>query len=142
MLAARIITGVVFGAAITGALLFVPSPVTAAVLGILWLAGVWEWGAFAQLPAARRAGYTLRFAAAMAVGPWLGKQGLGVLLVAALAWWLLALVLVVRYPRPFSPPFVALAGIVVLLPSWTLLVRLHGIDALGAKLAFTLLLIV
>ncbi|HSC14856.1 MAG TPA: phosphatidate cytidylyltransferase [Gammaproteobacteria bacterium] len=143
MLAARIITGVVFGAAITGALLFAPSPVTAAVLGILWLAGVWEWGAFAKLPAAGRAGYTVLFAAAMAVGwLWLGDQGLGVLLVAALAWWLFALVLVVRYPRTFSSTFVALAGIVVLLPSWTLLVRLHGNVALGAKLAFTLLLIV
>jgi phosphatidate cytidylyltransferase len=79
----------------------------------------------------------------MAVGwAWLGNTGLGVLLLAALVWWLFALVLVVRYPRTFSPTFVALAGIVVLLPSWTLLVRLHGNDALGAKLAFTLLLIV
>ena len=34
MLAARIITGVVFGAAITGAILFAPSPVTAAVLAV------------------------------------------------------------------------------------------------------------
>lgn len=143
MLAARIITGVLFGAALTAALLFAPSPVTAAVLGILWLAGVWEWGAFAKLPAAGRAGYTLLFAAAMVVGgPWLGTKGLGVLLLAALAWWLFALVLVVRYPRTFSPTFVALAGIVVLLPSWTLLVRLHGNDELGPKLAFTLLLIV
>ncbi|HET7609313.1 MAG TPA: hypothetical protein VFL84_11595, partial [Gammaproteobacteria bacterium] len=104
MLAARIITGVLFGAALTAALLFAPSPVTAAVLGILWLAGVWEWGAFAKLPAAGRAGYTLLFAAAMVVGgPWLGTKGLGVLLLAALAWWLFALVLVVRYPRTFSP---------------------------------------
>ena len=56
MLAARIITGVLFGAAITGALLFAPSPVTAGVLAILWLAGVWEWGAFAKLPVTGRAG--------------------------------------------------------------------------------------
>jgi phosphatidate cytidylyltransferase len=143
MLAARIITGVVFGAAITAALLFAPSTVTAVVLGILWLAGAWEWGAFAKLPAAVSAGYTLLFAAAMAVGwLWLGITGLSVLLLAALAWWLFALVLVMRYPRTFSPTFVALAGIVVLWPSWTLLVRLHDTDALGAKLAFTLLLIV
>lgn len=143
MLLARIITAVVFGAAVTGALLFAPSPVTAAVLAILWLAGVWEWAAFAKLPAAGRVGYTLVFAAAMAVArPWLGEEGLYVLLGAALIWWLFALVLVVRYPRSFSPTFVALAGIVVLLPSWALLVRLHGEGALGAELAFTLLLIV
>ena len=50
--------------------------------------------------------------------------------------------LVVRYPRSFSSTFVALAGIVVLLPSWALLVRLHGDAARGAELAFTLLIIV
>lgn len=143
MLATRIITGVIFGVAITGAFLFAPSPVTAAVLAILWLAGVWEWAGFAKLPASGRIGYTLLFAVAMAVGwPWRADQGLAVLLVAALAWWLFALVLVVRFPRTFSSTFVALAGIVVLLPSWALLVRLHGDGALGAELAFTLLLIV
>ena len=66
MIAARIITGVVFGAAITGAILFAPSPVTAAVLAVLWLAGVWEWGGFAKFPAAGRVGYTGLFAVAMA----------------------------------------------------------------------------
>ena len=124
MLAARILTALVFGAAITAAILFAPSPVTAAVLALLWLAGVWEWAAFAQLPPAGRVGYTLLFAVAMAVGWWLDGQGLLVLLAAALAWWLFALALVVRYPRSFSSTFVALAGIVVLLPSWALLVRL------------------
>ncbi len=143
MLAARIITGVIFGAAITGAILFAPSPVTAGVLAVLWLAGVWEWAAFANLAVAGRVGYTILFAAAMALGwSWLGDEGLSVLVVAALAWWILALVLVVRYPRSFSSTFVALAGIVVLLPSWALLVRLHGDAARGAELAFTLLIIV
>src|SRR5688572_26341154 len=126
MLAARIITGVVFGAAITGAILFASSPVAATVLAVLWLAGVWEWAGFAKLAAAGRVGYTGLFAVAMALGWWLlGEQGLSVLLLAAMAWWTLALVLVVRYPRSFSSIFVALAGIVVLLPSWALLVRLH-----------------
>jgi phosphatidate cytidylyltransferase len=143
MLAARIFTAVVFGAAVTAAILFAPSPVTAGVLALLWLAGVWEWASFAKLPAAGRAGYTIVFAAAMAAGwPWLDERGLSIVLVAALAWWLFALVLVVRYPRTFSSAFVAFAGVVVLLPSWTLLVRLHRDGALGAELAFTLLVIV
>lgn len=143
MLAARIITGVVFGVAITAALLFFPPPVTAAVLAVLWLAGVWEWAGFAKLELAGRVGYTIVFAVAMALGWWvLGEQGLSVLLLAAMAWWVVALVLVLRYPQSFSSMFVALAGIVVLLPSWALLVRLHGEGVLGAQLAFTLLLIV
>jgi phosphatidate cytidylyltransferase len=143
MLAARILTAVVFGAAVTAAILFAPSPVTAGVLALLWLAGVWEWAAFAKLPAAGRAGYTIVFAAAMAAGwPWFDERGLTMLLLAALVWWVFALVLVLRYPRSFSSTFAALAGVVVLLPSWTLLVRLHRDGALGAELAFTLLVIV
>jgi len=143
MLLARIITAVVFAAAITGAILFAPSSVAAAVLAVLWLAGVWEWAAFAKLPAAGRIGYTVLFAVSMAAAwPWLGDQGLLVVLATALVWWFFAFVLVVRYPRSFSSAFVALAGILVLLPSWALLVRLHREGVLGAELAFTLLLIV
>jgi phosphatidate cytidylyltransferase len=143
MLAPRIITGIFFGAAVTGALLFAPAAVTALILALLWLAGVWEWGAFAKLPVAGQAAYTLLFAVVMALAwPWLGDQGYAVLLVAALAWWAFAFVLVLRYPRSFSSTFVALAGVVVLLPSWALLVRLHGEGTLGMRLAFTLLLIV
>jgi phosphatidate cytidylyltransferase len=143
MLAARIVTGILFGAAITAALLLAPAPVTAAVLGLLWLAGVWEWGAFAKLPAAGQVGYTVLFAVAMALAwPWLGDQGYAALLLAALAWWAFAFVLVLRYPLTFGSTFVALAGVVVLLPSWALLVRLHGEGALGPRLAFTVLLVV
>jgi phosphatidate cytidylyltransferase len=142
MLAARIATALVFGVAITAALLYAPSPVTAVVLALLWLAGVWEWAAFAKLPAIGRVAYTCLFAFAMALAWWLNGQGFELLLVAAALWWLFALVLVLRYPRDFTPTFVALAGIVVLLPSWALLVRLHREGALGAELAFTLLLIV
>lgn len=142
MLAARILTGLIFGTALTAVLLFAPSPVMAAVLALLWLAGVWEWAAFARLPAAGSAAYTLLFAVAMAVAWQLDGQIVTVLLAAAVVWWAFALALVLRYPRAFSSTFVALAGIVVLLPSWALLVRLHREGALGPGLAFTLLVIV
>jgi phosphatidate cytidylyltransferase len=142
MLAARIATALVFGVVITAAILYAPSHITAAVLALLWLAGVWEWAGFAKLPAQGRVAYTTSFAVAMALAWWLNGQGFELLLVAALLWWVFALVLVIRYPRSFTPTFVALAGIVVLLPSWALLVRLHREGALGAELAFTLLLIV
>jgi phosphatidate cytidylyltransferase len=142
MLAARIATALVFGVAVTAALLYAPSSITAVILALLWLAGVWEWAGFAKLPATGRLAYMAVFAVAMALSWWLNGQGLQLLLAAALLWWLFALVLVVRYPRAFTPTFVALAGVVVLLPSWALLVRLHREGALGAELAFTLLLIV
>ena len=127
MLIARIITGIFFGVAVSVALLLVPAPLTALVLGLLWLAGVWEWAAFAKLPAAGQAGYTIVFAVAMALAwPWLGDQGYAALLLAALTWWAFAFVLVLQYPRAFSSTFVALAGIVVLLPSWAYLTEMEG----------------
>lgn len=144
MLIPRIITAVIFGIVITGVMLYAPPPVTAAALAVLWLAGVWEWAGFAKLGATQRLAYAAGLAAAMALAWWRLDDGLalGALLVAALAWWGFALVLVLRYPQSFGSGFVAVAGVVVLWPSWALLVRLHGESALGAQLAFTVLLIV
>lgn len=143
MLAARIITAAVFGLAITAAILLAPPLVTAGVLGLLWLAGAWEWGGFARLDGLSRFTYATALLAAMVAGwRWLGADGALVLLSVALVWWAAALVLVLSFPRTFDPKFVAAAGVLVLVPSWTLLVRLHGTGDLGARLAFLVLLIV
>jgi phosphatidate cytidylyltransferase len=143
MLAARIITAAVFGLAITAAILLAPPIVTAGVLGLLWLAGAWEWGGFARLDGLSRFIYTAAVVAVMLLGwRWLGPPGTLALLGIALVWWVSALVLVLRFPRSFSSPFVAVAGVLVLVPSWTLLVRLHGAGELGPWLAFLVLLIV
>jgi hypothetical protein len=116
---------------------------TAVILGALWLAGVWEWTAFAKLSRAAGFGYTLLFTLAMAlVYAWPGDTALLLLMIVALGWWAFAFVLVLRYPQVFGSTFVAVAGIVVLLPSWALLVRLHREGAIGAELAFTVLALV
>jgi phosphatidate cytidylyltransferase len=143
MLLARIITAVIFGVVITGALLFAPQPVAPVVLGILWLAGAWEWAGFAKLGAAARLVYTALFAVAFALGwRWLDADAARIVLVAALAWWVVALVLVLRFPQTFGATFVALAGVVVLWTSFVLLVGLVAAGTLGAKRAFGLLLVV
>jgi len=143
MLLERIITAGIFGIAITAALLFAPPPVAAPVLGLLWLAGAWEWGGFAKLGLTARLVYTTLFAVALVLGwRWLDAGTARVVLVVALAWWAAALALVLGYPRRFSAAFVAAAGVVVLWPSFVLLVRLHGDDALGARFAFAVLLVV
>lgn len=143
MLAVRIITAAVFGLAITAAILLAPPAVAAGALGLLWLAGAWEWGGLARFSGRLRLGYTAVLAAVMLVGwRWLGAGGTFVLLGVALVWWASALVLVVKFPRSFDSAFVAAAGVVVLVPSWTLLVRLHGAGEPGPPLAFMLLLIV
>jgi phosphatidate cytidylyltransferase len=141
MLLQRIITAGIFGIAITAALLFASPAVAAAVLGLLWLAGAWEWGGFAKLGPASRVVYTALFAVALTLGwRWLDTGAARLVLIVALAWWVIALVLVIGYPRRFGGAFVAAAGIVVLWPSYVLLVRLH--DAAGARLALVVLLVV
>ena len=56
MLITRIITAIFLGAAVTGTVLFLPTRFAAAVLGVLWLAGAWEWGGGARVEAAQRRG--------------------------------------------------------------------------------------
>jgi phosphatidate cytidylyltransferase len=141
MLRQRIITAGIFGLAITAALLYASPVLAAAALGVLWLAGAWEWGGFAKLGLPARLVYTALFAVALALG-WrcLDTGAARIVLVVALSWWAVALALVISYPRQFGAAFVAVAGVVVLWPSYVLLVRLHDLG--GASLAFAVLLIV
>lgn len=142
MLAARIITAVFFGGALTVAVLFLPTPLASAVLGLLWLAGAWEWAGFAALKDQSRVLYTVALALCMAVVWWNpAARAVGWLLPVALGWWALALVAVMTYPHRFGAATVAAAGFVVLVPSFALLARLHGVPA-GPPLAFSLLCII
>jgi len=142
LLAARIITAVFFGGALTVAVLFLPTPLASAVLGLLWLAGAWEWAGFAALKGPSRVLYTLAFAVCIAVLWWNpAARTVGWLLPVALCWWALALVAVLTYPHRFGVATVAAAGLVVLVPSWALLARLHGVPV-GPPLAFSLLCII
>ena len=142
MLITRIITAAFYGVAITAAVLFLPTAGVAAVFGALWLAGAWEWAGFARFDTRGHLAYCVLFAAAMAAA-WLsgGSSAVGMLAVA-LVFWLLAVGAVLKFPRPFAPGVVVASGFVVLLPSWWLLVRLHGAMPHGRGLAMTLLAIV
>jgi phosphatidate cytidylyltransferase len=143
LLIARIITGALFGVALTATLLFGSPFVTAAVLGALWLVGAWEWAGFARLPPAGRIAYAAAMLAVAVAGyTWRDPVLVSGLLLGSLVWWAVALALVVTYPRPLNLTFVAIAGFFVLLPSWLLLVRLHADPARGAALAFMVLLVV
>jgi phosphatidate cytidylyltransferase len=143
LLATRIITGAILGVIVTAVVLFLPTGIAAGVLGLLWLAGAWEWAGFARYVSPARVAYTLVFAGCMVAGYlWLGSTAVLALLAIALGWWLLAFGAVVTYPHTFSLGLVAVAGFVVLLPSWLLLARLHGNVPLGPQLTLTLLAVV
>jgi phosphatidate cytidylyltransferase len=143
LLIARIITGALFGVALTATLLFASPGVAAVLLGGLWLVGAWEWGGFARFSSAGRVAYAaVLLLLALAGYAWLDDRWLAALLVAGLLWWLTASFLVATYPRTLERAFVASVGPLVLLPSLLLLLRLHATPGRGAALAFTALLIV
>ncbi len=143
MLIARVITGGVFGVALTAAVLFLPTAAVAAVFGALWLAGAWEWAGLARFGAGARVLYVALFAVAMVVA-WFHADAriAAFVLAAALLWWLVALGAVATFPRSFGLKLVAAIGFVVLLPSWLLLARIHAAAPHGAGLVMTLLAIV
>jgi phosphatidate cytidylyltransferase len=139
----RIITGALLGGALAATVLFLPTVAMAAIFGTLWIVGAWEWARLARLEGGLRIAYTAACALLMSVALWLlDAQDVSSILAVALVWWLLAFVIVVTYPRKFGMATVALAGVVVLVPSWLLLALLHRSEPLGRELAMTVLAIV
>jgi phosphatidate cytidylyltransferase len=143
LLVTRIITAVVFGGAITAAVLLVPTWVAAALFGALWLAGAWEWTKLARLPYGRAIGYVAVVFASMLLALLAGPPELATVgMAAAAVFWLAAFFAVLSYPRSFSPPAVAISGFLVLVPSWLILVDLQAAEPRGRELAMTLFAIV
>jgi len=143
LIRARVITGALFGLVLIAVVLFFSTPLAAAALGALWILGAWEWAGLANLKAGGRVVYTAVCAASMlALYLFADSRVLATLLVIALVSLLLALVAVLTYPRKLGMWTVGAAGFVALIPSWLLLVRLHGELPLGHALAMTVLAIV
>jgi phosphatidate cytidylyltransferase len=138
----RIITGALLGAALTATVLLLPTLALASLLGALWVIGAWEWAGLARLADRPRIVYAAACALCMTGALLLGAPQLAWVLAVSLVWWLLAFVIVLRYPVRFPTVTVALVGFVVLVPSWLLLVVLHGSRPLGRELVMTVLAIV
>ncbi|MCL4792479.1 MAG: phosphatidate cytidylyltransferase, partial [Gammaproteobacteria bacterium] len=88
--------------------------------------------------------YLLLLAGSYAASYWLIPEwlDLAVVLWAALVWWLVALVWILRYPVPISPFAAGLAGILVLVPAWISLVSILQVAGQGpALLLLTLAMI-
>lgn len=145
MLRQRVITALVLAPFVLLVILWVPHPVTAAVLALLVAAGAWEWSAFPGFthPSARL-GYVI-FIAACVVAIWyagVDSRESNLLLYAALAWWVLALLWISLAPANVNRATAAIAGLFALVPVWVALVRLHGESTRGPQLMLFLLLLV
>lgn len=143
MLRQRVITALVLAPLVLLAILWVPQEVTASVLAVLVLAAAWEWSAF---PGFSRRSTRLLYVAllAMLVGTaWVMgvlRPELNSVLYASVAWWLIALCWLAAAPGAVNQATAAIAGVLVLLPAWLALTRLHANDP--HLLLFLLLLVV
>ncbi len=122
----RILTAIVLCAVLFGALLQ-PNPLYfGAVLGVMLLGAAWEWSGFLQLPGVgARAAYVLLVLVGCAATYqylWAPERFL-LLLKFTVAWWVVALVWVLRAPGRVGPWSAAVAGLFVLVPSVSSLLR-------------------
>lgn len=145
MLRQRVITALIMAALVLGALFWLPANIIVVVISLLVLAGAWEWGGFLGLkqPLARL-GYVFVIGACIA---FVWSQGLGSarasqLLSAAAIWWFIAFLWIMTIPGTVNRGSAALAGILVLVPAWLALIRLHQLAPSPYWLLFLLLLVV
>jgi phosphatidate cytidylyltransferase len=140
----RIVTAVVVAVLFLGVLLFLPPLATVIVLTALVLAGAWEWSAFLRASHIRaRIAYVV-LVALLLPAVWsatAAPKGLRVVLVAAVVWWVLALIWIIFAPRRVTVWSAGAAGVLALVPAWLALVRLLDLSDGAHWVLFTLLLV-
>lgn len=136
----RIITAIVALAALGGLLFYAPPIVVTVAIGLLILAGAWEWGGF--LTGSSR---VLRLVYVVLIGACLVAVQLqlaafaNALLLGSLVWWTAALVWIFFFPTPIPAPVRWLGGFLVLVPVFAALLILYAADPM--ILLFALLIV-
>jgi phosphatidate cytidylyltransferase len=143
----RVLAALVMAPLAIGAVLFLPTPVLAAVVAGLLMVGLWEWTLLSGTSGrAARAGYLAANMAIMTSLAWTAGHGLGQLVAVATwgsLWWLLALLWLWRFDfasggEPWTRAIKLLAGTLCVVPAWAALSWLHAGDGNGNGPAWTL----
>jgi phosphatidate cytidylyltransferase len=143
MLKQRVITACVLVTVLLVAIAAFPAPWFQAFVAVILCLGAWEWSRLAGLrqPYSRTL-YVLLFLPLLYLLLHVTPASRELMLRWSLLWWLLALLLVCRYPRGSTwwhrRALLLPAGLLVLLPGWLALVYLR---ALGNHVTFILLFI-
>lgn len=120
----------------------------ALIWGLFILMGAWEWTRLAGMGnALTRSAYLVLLAALLGTLWFLPLSDAGALLpllASTLLWWLLALVLVARYPRVQINSFwyMVVAGLWILLPAWVGVSALHHEQIGGPEHVLYLLVLI
>ena len=144
MLLARFQTAVVALALILIVLFALPPAGVVPVIFLVVLGGAWEWTALIRMEhLLARFAYVLMIAAGC-IAMWLASPALYTwpVLALAAAWWLIAFVLVVRYPLPVPRWLTFVGGPLTLLPAFLALSALIRYPQTGSISGPTLLLFV
>ena len=142
MLRERVITTLILAALVLLVIFFLPHAATMAALALVVVAAAWEWSAFPRFTQhSARIFYVAVVALCVASTWWFGveRDEMTRLIQAALLWWVLALIWVAIAPERVNSTTAAGAGLLVLVPAWLALARLH---AHGPQLLLFLFLLV
>ncbi|HUK02724.1 MAG TPA: phosphatidate cytidylyltransferase [Steroidobacteraceae bacterium] len=145
MLKTRIITAAVLAAVLIAVILLLPPLATIIAVTAITLLGAWEWSAFLRLSGrVGRVLYVLAIAVSLPLVWWLTDTTAAarVVLLIAVAWWLLALGWVILAPHRASSWSAALAGLLALAPAWLALMRIRLDLPDGAQWLLFLLILV
>jgi phosphatidate cytidylyltransferase len=136
----RIITAVI-ALAVLGVLLFAAPPIVVRIaIGLLVLAGAWEWSGFlGHSSAATRMPYVVFIGLLMAATVIYLTPYTEQLLMLSLVWWAIALLWTFFYPTPISMAIRWLVGALVLVPMYSALMLLYAADPM--LLLFALLIV-
>jgi phosphatidate cytidylyltransferase len=124
------------------------------LLAFIVLIGAHEWAALMRFPRPWRPVFVLAVAAAMPLGLWMTSipELRVALMVAASAWWIYTLNMILRYQNDATAPAWligdaglpqrVLAGIVVLVPAWIAVTLMHATPFIGGGLVLAFMLLV
>jgi len=123
----RVITAIVALVAL-GALLFLMPPIAVSIaIGLLLLAGAWEWSGFLVMRNnAARIGYVVIIGALIVALMTVLAPHTDTILLASLAWWTIALIWTFFFPTPIPEVVRWLVGILVLVPLYAALMLLYA----------------
>lgn len=140
MLKTRFLTAVAALILVAVVLFAVPPLFTEFVIGLLMLAGAWEWsGLIDKDKTGIRVVYTTIIGACLALAHTATAGQVALILQVACAWWFFAFLWSLRFPTPIPVAVRWICGLLVIVP---LFVALYTLLRLGVAYLITVLLIV
>lgn len=145
-LRSRVLTALVLAVALVGVVLGLPEWATLALVALVVLGGAWEWSALLVLPGiAARWAYVAGVALALVLAWQATRDGaaLRMFLLAAAAWWLIALAWLTLAPQRVPGWSAGIAGLLALVPAGIAVAQIRIAPGIGPALTlFTIVLIV